>query len=59
MKIDQHPSQQIQLKCLANTRHVLSCWCRNQLKIKELLIPKYKQPLLMLKEMGCCLKKKT
>jgi hypothetical protein len=25
MKIDQHPSQQIQLKCLANTRHVLSC----------------------------------
>jgi hypothetical protein len=43
----------IRLKCLQRMHCKPSCWHLNRLKIKELSIPKYKQPLLMSKENGC------
>jgi hypothetical protein len=57
MKIDQHPFPTNIVE--VSSKGTSSCWHLNQLKIKESLIPRYKQPLSMSKEKGCYLKKKT
>jgi hypothetical protein len=59
MKIDQHPFPTNTVEVSSKGTSRVSCWHLNQLKIKELLILRHKQPLSMSKEKGCYLKKKT